>query len=118
MSKDYEDCVKEALKKGRSLMLLEIQDIAFCSNEKARQFKAKIESQYPDLYVADGRNRSLVLEFDAANGNTKAKKRKCNCCGEDFDSEWAGNRRCKPCHYMITEKSGDGRLPDKFAYYT
>lgn len=99
-------------------MLIEIQDIAFCSNEKARQFKAKMEEQHPDLYVADGRNKSLVLKFDAANNNSEAKTRKCNRCNENFNSTWAGNRRCKNCETLVNDKSGAGRLSDKFIYHT
>lgn len=103
MDVSYQECEAKALDYGRSLTSKEIAEIAICSDSKARTIKKAIETNNPDLFIADFRNRDDVLKFDAEHENGTCKIRTCNMsnCDRVFNSEWAGNRRCGFCNNNV-----------------
>ncbi len=58
-----------------------------------------LESRQPDELVSEESG-----SYEAATHQEKI--RRCLCCGEDFNSSWAGERVCKKCRSSARWRQG------------
>ena len=59
--------------------------------------------------MLDSRRPDATATEDTGSIETtghQAKVRRCLCCGEDFDSAWAGERVCKKCRSSARWRQG------------
>lgn len=59
--------------------------------------------------MLDSRQPDETASEDAASYQTaghQEKIRRCLCCGDDFNSSWAGERVCKKCRSSARWRQG------------